>query len=165
MQGTGNKINSNLYYIDAFENYIEFSCFTDQFLTGMDLYGEPDDLIAFDECIECGMYENIKNMEALKHAMNAEYLKHVTIAKHAFCKNDKFLRELGLFGIINFDIDSWIDHVKLFYITILSNTEMFDLMYEHNVSLEEIESSIEMMIRLEDFIVENFKEKENNFWN
>ena len=48
MLGNENQLNEDMYQYNAFENYIEYSCFTDQFLTGMDQYGEPDDIVAIE---------------------------------------------------------------------------------------------------------------------
>jgi hypothetical protein len=162
---SNNFLNGKMYQYDAFDNYIEFSCYTDQLLTGLDTCGNEGDIMAYEESIEIGLYENIKKMEALKHAINAEYLKHVSIAKQVFNNNFEKQKNLGLLGIINFDFDSWIEHVKIFYITILSDSEVFDIIYEQGISLEDVENAIELMIQLEEYIIENYKETENKFWN
>ena len=97
--------------------------------------------------------------------MNAEYIKHVTISKKLLFNNRKLQHDLCLDGIINYDLDAWIEHVKIFYITILSNTDLFDKIQAAGIGLENIESAIEMMIQLEEHMVENKKETENEFWN
>ena len=165
MLETRNDENQKLYRFNAFDNYIEFGCFTDQFLTGMDRYGEPDDIISFNECIDCDLYENIRRLENLKHALNSEYLKHLSIIKDIFKDNIQIQKDLGLYGVINFDLDAWLEHVKIFYVTILSNNHIFDLIAEYGICLEDIESAVEMMLQLEEFMIDNKKEKQNEIWN
>jgi hypothetical protein len=161
---TKNRLIDGWYKTDAFENYIEFSCFTDQILTGMDMHGGSEDVVAVEEAFECGLFENIKAVENLKHAINAEFTKHVAFAKYVFADNIQVQQELNLFGIINFDLNSWIEHVKIFYINLLSDTKIYNAVYKSGLGLDEIEHAIELMIQLEEFIIINsIKEKEN--WN
>ncbi len=165
MYKPNNYLKKEMYQYNAFENFIEYSCYADQLLTGMDLNGNVGDITAFDESVEIGLYENIKKIEALKHAINAEYLRHIAIVKEMFENNRTIKKKLGLFGVINYDLDSWIEHVKIFYINILSDGEIFDIIFEKDITLEDVEATIELIVQLEEYMVENQKEAENQFWN
>lgn len=159
MRNFRNTINLN-----AFEHFIEFSCFTDQFLTGMDMLGDVSDLKNDSDFEGCELYKSIRKVEQLKHSIDAEYRKHVSVVKNIFKDNIKVNHDLNLYGIINFDLDSWIEHVKMFYINLLSNADIYNEISNHGMQLEEIETAIELMIELEENSLKISKQ-ENEYLN
>jgi len=133
------------------------------FLEGMDFCGKCEDIFAFNERLDCDLYENIKNVEKLKFAINTEYIKHLNIAKEIF-SSDFERKQLWKLAIFNYDFEKWLKHVKIFYFSILSDNYIFSQLKPYGICMSDIENVFNMLIQLDEYVIEQ-NEDRNLEWN
>jgi len=157
MKGNLEFKQPNQHYISFFYDRIIFSCIAGELLLGIEKVGQREDLILFDECQECCNYENIRKVEITKQMVEVRFLIHIVIAKNIYHFDSEASDELGLNNIDNSNLTDWIEHVKKFYLNILSRKYIYDIMERYGVNLDVIEPILEMLMELEEYNLDNYK--------